>query len=273
MSKPADWITVGALADGFAPGAFILPRLADLSGRTLTLHFANGWQIEHRFDSERLHWRAADGHSQGSAEYRATSLRDGLYLVDFLKRDAEGQTWSVSLVLDLPAQAFTAVLGRLPDQARTRRGLYELALAGEPLSGVEATFLHGSLERPWQPGACPHAPTDELVGLRNHYRYSPTEEYEHLYLNTGYYSWQCLKGVEQGLCDTDRAHYYKIAEQLYLFVWCEKIVPTLGLVMIDLRQHRSDGKIFGYQGDGFDSLANFPVSSHCRVVNRTEYPR
>ena len=79
------------------------------------------------------------------------------------------------------------------------------------------------------------------------------------------------QGVEQGLCDTDRAHYYKIAEQLYLFVWREKIVPTLGLVMIDLQQHRSDGKIFGYQGADFDALSNFPVSSHCSVLNRTEY--
>jgi hypothetical protein len=49
-----------------------------------------------------------------------------------------------------------------------------------------------------------------------------------------------------------------------------KIVPTLGLVMID-QQHRSDGKIFGYEGGSFDALANFPVSSYCRVVNRTEY--
>ena len=49
MTTPSDWITVGALADGFAPEAFILPNLADLSGKTFTLYFANGWQIEHRF--------------------------------------------------------------------------------------------------------------------------------------------------------------------------------------------------------------------------------
>jgi hypothetical protein len=36
MSKPSDWITVGALAEGFAPQAFILPQRADLSGRSLT---------------------------------------------------------------------------------------------------------------------------------------------------------------------------------------------------------------------------------------------
>ena len=56
------------------------------------------------------------------------------------------------------------------------------------------------------------------------------------------------------------------------FVWREKIIPTLGVVLIDLARHRSDGKICGYAGGDFGQLANFPVSSHCSVLNRTEYP-
>lgn len=270
MSTNSDWITVGALADGFAPESFILPNLADLAGRSLTLHFANGWQIAHRFESERLSWQAADGHSQGSAAYRATSVRPGIYLVDFLKHE-QGQDWSISLVLDLGSASFTAVIGRMPDAQTTHEGLYHRALAGKLLTGVEVEFFHGSLDKPWQEGACPHVPTRELVGLRNLYRYSPTEVYEHIYLNENFYTWQCLKGVEAGLCDTDRCHYYKIADELYLFVWREKIVPTLGLVMIDMANHRSDGKIFGYAGGGFDELSNFPVASYCSVINRTEH--
>ncbi|QLF93395.1 molybdenum cofactor biosynthesis F family protein [Pseudomonas sp. ABC1] len=270
MSTTSDWITVGALAEGFAPEAFILPNLAELAGRRFDLHFENGWHIEHRFDAEQLHWHAADGHSTGSAPYRATSVRPGIYLIDFIKHEG-GQAWSISLVLDTLTQSFTAVIGSLPSAEETREGLYSRALAGKALTSVEARFLHGSLDQPWQPGACPHAPSSELVGVRNRYRYSPTEVYEHIYLNPDYYSWQCLQGVEKGLCDTDRCHYYKITDALYLFVWREKIVPTLGLVMIDLQQHRSDGKIFGYASDGFDTLSNFPVSSYCDLLNRTEY--
>ena len=33
------------------------------------------------------------------------------------------------------------------------------------------------------------------------------------------------------------------------------------------------GKIFGYAGASFDALSNFPISSYCQVLNRTEYPR
>jgi len=271
MSTQSDWITVGALAEGFAPEAFILPQLADLAGQHFTLHFANGWVIDHRFETERLSWAAGDGHSSGSAAYRATSVRPGIYLIDFLKHEGD-QAWSISLVLDTLSQSFTAVIGRLPDEAETREGLYVRALAGRELTGVQVEFSHGRLDQPWQDGACPHAPTRELVGMRNFYRYSPSEVYEHIYLNDNFYTWQCLKGVEQGLCDTDRCHYYKIADELYLFVWREKIVPTLGLVMIDLQAHRSDGKIFGYAGGSFDELANFPVASHCSILNITGYP-
>jgi hypothetical protein len=270
MSTTSDWITVGALAEGFAPEAFILPNLAALEGKRFNLFFENGWEIEHRFDADQLHWAAADGHSTGSATYRATSVRPGIFLVDFLKHEG-GQDWSISLVLDTNTQSFTAVIGSLPSAEETREGLYSRALAGKELTSVKASFYHGSLDKAWQPGACPHALTQELVGIRNRYRYSPTEVYEHNYINDQYYSWQCLKGVEKGLCDTDRAHYYKIAEQLYLFVWREKIVPTIGLVMIDLQNHRSDGKIFGYAGDSFDALSNFPVSSYCDLLNVTEY--
>lgn len=271
MSSASDWITVGALADGFAPEAFILPNLADLAGRQFTLHFENGWEISHRFEADRLSWEARDGHSNGSAPYRATSVRPGIYLVDFLKQE-DGQTWSISLVLDTNSQSFSAVIGCLPQAEETSEGLYGRALAGKELTGVQAEFLHGSLDRSWQSGACPHARTQELVGMRNRYRYSPTEVYEHIYLNEQFYTWHCLQGVEQGLCDTDRCHYLKIADELYLFVWREKIVPTLGVVMIDLKAHRSDGKIFGYAGDRFDELSNFPVASYCSILNVTQYP-
>ncbi|MDH2434347.1 molybdenum cofactor biosynthesis F family protein [Pokkaliibacter sp. MBI-7] len=265
-----DWITVGALAEGFAAEAFILPRLAALAGREITLHFADGTVIPHRFEQQQLHWHIASTDTAGAAEYRATSLRQDMVLVDFIKQE-EGRDYSVSLVLDFSTASFTAVIGQLPEERATAVGLYQRALAGKPLTGVEVQFLHGSLDRPWTPGACPHGPTAELVGIRNRYRYSPTEVYEHIYLNEQFYTWQCLQGVEQGLCDTDRCYYYKIAADLYLFVWCEKIVPTLGLVMIDLQQHRSDGKIFGYAGGSFDQLSNFPVASYCDLLNTTVY--
>ena len=41
-------------------------------------------------------------------------------------------------------------------------------------------------------------PTRDLIGTRALYRYSETTVYEHIYLNTGWYSYQCLKGLRRG---------------------------------------------------------------------------
>lgn len=63
-----------------------------------------------------------------------------------------------------------------------------------------------------------------------------------------------------------------IDAKLYLFVWREKIVPTLGVVMIDLERMKTDGKIFGYHGSRFDAQSNFPVGALAQVLNVTRYP-
>ena len=141
---------------------------------------------------------------------------------------------------------------------------------GLPLTAVEAEFRFGTLD---DADVAPPGFTDELIGMRNMYTYSPTERYEHIYLNDNFYAWQCLDGVEKGLADVDRCHYVKVAEQLYLFVWREKIIPTLGVVMIDLQGMRTDGKILGFQCSDFSALCNFSVGAHAQVLNTTHHPR
>ncbi len=165
---------------------------------------------------------------------------------------------------------FTAVYGQLPDEAQTRLDAFSRVEQGLPLTAVEAEFRFGTLD---DADAAPPGFTDELIGMRNMYTYSPTERYEHIYLNDNFYAWQCLDGVEKGLADVDRCHYVKVAEQLYLFVWREKIIPTLGVVMIDLQGMRTDGKILGYQGSDFSALSNFAVGAHAQVLNTTRHPR
>ena len=60
-----------------------------------------------------------------------------------------------------------------------------------------------------------------------------------------------------------------VADDLYLFVWREKIVPTLGVILIDLQQMRTDGKIMGYQESDFSTLSNFPVGATAEIINVT----
>ena len=275
MDTQPIFIQVGDLAEGFAPDSHILPSVGDFAGQTLRLHFADGSVIEHVFETASdLTWTvvagAEAGHS-GVDHYRATSVRDGIYFIDFIKHSARATT--VSLVVDIRRGLFTAVIGTLPTEAETRLDAFSRVEQGRELTAVKTVFAHGTVNRPLTLAEELHQPTRELIGMRNLYTYSPTERYEHIYLNENFYAWQCLDGVEKGLADVDRCHYFKIDRNLYLFVWREKIIPTLGVVMIDLDRLKTDGKILGYQGNNFAELSNFPVGALAQVLNTTRHPQ
>ncbi|KVA20096.1 MoaF C-terminal domain-containing protein [Burkholderia ubonensis] len=263
------FIQVGALADGFAPDANILAPAGALAGATLALGDASGASRVYTFGPSTLRWRDAASGGEGHEPCRVTQLRSGLVFVDYV--DSAARATSVSLVIDTDRGVWTSVTGTLPTEADTRIDAFTRVVHGLPLTGVAVAFRHGTIGGHAQPGPL-HAPTRELIGKRTLYRYSPTECYEHIYLNEHFYAWQCVEGVERGLADVDRCHYFKLADALYLFVWREKVVPTLGVVLIDLAQRKTDGKIFGYQGGDFGSLANFPVGAHARVLNETVHP-
>lgn len=300
MTDATQWISVGDLAHAFAPDSYSLPISADLAGTSLDLHFADGRIIRHQFETaERLTWAVTAGPDAGrtaAEDYFAAKVRDGaagvragtppsleaatevaaragsphtgIYFVDFVKH--EQTATCVSLVLDLDRHIFTAVVGVLPGEDEARKDLLSRVGTGLDLTGVAATFHHGCIDGPCSADGPRHTISDELVDKRVEYTYSPTEQYEHIYLNENFYAWQCLAGAEKGLADVDRCHYIRLADALYLFVWREKIVPTLGVVVTDLREMRSNGKIFGYAGGDFATLANFRVGSKARLLNVTQ---
>jgi hypothetical protein len=285
-SLPA-FIQVGALADGFAPNSNTLAPVDDLAGRTFVLTFADEsvdtlrFGTEQSVEVERIAVRSAQL-TQPLERHacRVTSLRAGIYFVDYIgadeplvDEDGKPRTSCTSYVLDLNKQLCTVVTGALPSEKETRLDAFTRVERGLELTGVQVRIRHGRIggDAGGQ-GAGLHKPTNELVGLRNLYIYSATERYEHIYLNDNFYAWQCLSGVEAGLGDVDRCHTIGIDNALYLFVWREKIVPTLGVVMIDLERMKTDGKIFGYQGSRFDAVSNFPVGAHAHVLNVTQHP-
>ncbi|WP_199433689.1 MoaF C-terminal domain-containing protein [Qaidamihabitans albus] len=248
------FIPVGALGEGFAPEANILDETADLAGQTFTLHFEAPTTL-------RIAEGTASWGVHTDVPVRVTSIRPGIYVVDGIADEV-----STTFVLDVDTGAVTLVEGRLPDAETRAESAYTRVRRGDEPTGVAARIVHGGIGGP---PADPHAPTTALVGLRNKYTYSPSEVYEHVYLTPNLYTWHCLRGVEEGLADTDRCHHVAIRDQLTLFVWREKIVPTLGLILIDLDSMRTDGKIFG--NDGFDagSIVSFPVGARAEILNVT----
>ncbi|GAA1720269.1 molybdenum cofactor biosynthesis F family protein [Isoptericola hypogeus] len=258
------FISVGALGDGFAADANILEPTRDLDGSSFDLEL----------DGARTTLSLADGVARfsGAVETpgipaRVTSVRSGVYLIDGVV-EAAGVTTSTTAVLDTDAGLVTVVEGALPSDAVRAESAYARVQRGEEPTGVTARVRHGRVAGSTAPL---HAPTTELVGLRTRYTYSPNEAYEHVYLTPDLYTWHCLQGVEKGLADTDRCHHVGLRDRLTLFVWREKIVPTLGLILVDLERMKTDGKIFG--NDGFDttSFVNFPVGARAEILNTTDH--
>lgn len=265
------FIQVGELVKGISEDT--LPADDALAGRSLSLHAEDGTVTTLSFaEGGRLVWEVIDGSRMGDAGEEAclvTRPRADVVVVDYVA--STRRATAATIVLDLRRSAATTVVGTLPTAEQAARGAFDLATEGSELTLVATSIVPAVIDAPFVPGAHPHAPTDELVGKRVQYVYSQTEAYEHIYLNEDLYTWQCLRGVERGLADTDRCHYRKIDEELYLFVWREKVIPTLGVVLVDWRRKQSNGRLFGYEGSDFGALSTTPISSRATLLNVTTY--
>ncbi|HVW67346.1 MAG TPA: MoaF C-terminal domain-containing protein [Steroidobacteraceae bacterium] len=273
-NQGSNWLQVGELTTGF--GGNELTRSDELAGTQHQLTFADGSRAHLAFDdSGELSCTAVARESEAAAlDSRSvatvvTSSRPQIFFVDYLP-SGRGRD-SVSLVIDRTTGIGTAVLGRLPTREETERPLFVRAGAHEELTPVTARLLPFTLSGDAPSPERRHEATAELVGRRILYDYGQRDSYEHVYLNERYYTWHCLRGPEKGLADTDRCYYNKVAPDLHLFVWLEKIVPTLGIVLVDLRAWRSTGKIFGYRGADFGAVANAQVGARARLLNVTAY--
>lgn len=272
MPSSSEWIPVGALGDAFARDANVLPVVTTLAGTSVYLHLADKRVYGLDFLSpSQLRFRADGSGAAPRAEttnYTATEVRPGILLIAF--RWPNRRASAVCVVLDNVLNIATLVLGQLPSRREAEEPLLSRIERGAELTSVGAEILSASLNHAMTGDTPRHLDTCELVGRRVEYTYSPSERYEHIYLNEKFYTWHCLEGSEKGLADTDRCHYRRIARDLYLFVWCEKIVPTLGVVLLDLAQLRTTGQILGYRGFDFGAVTSFPVGARARVLQEVD---
>ena len=259
IDETEDWLPIGGLEPGFDENK--PPRTEELGGKELTFLFeADRAIIRYVFrDVSTLTWEALDGPEKGASDEEtceAIRVAPDIYFVDFLKKSKPGQ--SVNMALDLGAGRVTLVIGTL---VQGPEGPYR----------VKQEFLHAAVN-PSSPDekVVPHERSTDLVGKRVKYTYSSTHAYEHVYLNDHRYTWHCLSGPEKGLADTEHCDCFKITQDVYLFTWWERVVPCEAVVMINLEEMRSIGKLFGLDTDS-NEIINFTMGSHAKLLNVTTY--
>ncbi len=256
MTNPADWKTYEELAYGIDTNR--LPTTDALAGAQLRIRQNDGSVLELAFDSgERLSWREdGDGVARtGNDAYDAVAVDESTYFVDFWLSEHERDAYTV--VVDTATGRALTVLS---------------SIAPAPVEGaprVGQRFAIGSIGDDAPRGFEP-VETRDLIGKRILNDYSPNHLYEHIYVNSNRYCWQCLAGVQKGHGDCDLASYYKFAEGRYLFTFREFRIPVASAFFFNMDTMRSTGKFLGIEGDG--SINNSYAGAHISLLSTTTYP-
>jgi hypothetical protein len=274
-NQPAkNWIDLGEWGKGM--DEFKLPSSDELAGKELKLRFKGKDQIVKCvfYDARSLSWGANESLEKRPSlteTYEAIRIAPEIYFVDFVKNNKPNV--SISMALDLSNSKATVITATAPE-----KGNYDFSFVNRLGQGVDLSAIKVEIQQAIIDPSSPDEPvpvherTTELVGKRIQYTYGHDRVYEHIYLNNRFYTWHCLVGAEAGLGDTDVCDYFKIAPDIYLFSWREKIMPTYGLVIINLKEMRSNGKTFGLDMASGKCI-NFTMGAVVEFLNETKYPK
>ncbi|SJM67265.1 MoaF protein precursor [Gulosibacter sp. 10] len=246
-----EWPDVTAMLSGF--GEPSLAASSRLEGRALEIEY-EGDVVCYAFGAGEVRREPASDDAAGAVPYRAVALRPGIFFVDFRVGEAV-RAVDFTLIVDFDGNRVFEAESAFADRdgaVRMRTG----ARSGRIAAAETA--------EPWER-------TDELVGKRIYYRYSPTEHYEHIYLNRGTFVWHCIRGAEAGLADADPVRVWRIADDLVLLHWSETVMPVESIVAIDLAAGRSVGRMFCWDGPTLDAV-HIPFDSEFTILGDTRYP-
>lgn len=257
--RPPDWKHFDDFAAGIATNR--LPASEALVGQVLPLHLP-GRVLTLRPDSRHtLRWEeSGEGlpARSGSDRYEAVEVAPDTWFVDLTRAALPDEAWTV--IANTRTRRVLAVRCRILGDAQ---------VAGEPR--VAQDFLAGTLgSGPALAGSTAPHETRELIGLRTFQTYSPEHTYEHTYLSSQRYAWQCLVGVQRGHGDVDRASYYKFDDQQYIFTFREYRIPVASVFFFNFESGRSTGKFLGLTGAG--EISNQSAGAFMRKASMTVYP-
>lgn len=249
-----EWPSVATMMDGF--GEQTIPATAKLAGTSLSLETENGSITEYHFiNATELAWKSSDeAMGAGSATYKAVEARKDIFLIDLIEGKGK-DTQNITFVYDKATGVVTIGASKFVSEVDATRSITKFMFS--KVSGSSVSFGH-----PRSTG---------LVGKRIYYRYSDVETYEHVYLSPGTFTWHCLRGGEAGLADTDSCKTFEVADNLYMFFWTEKVMAVEAVLLVDLSEQRSIGRMFCWDHKLNEPIV-IPFNSRLSVLNETIYP-
>ena len=252
--RPAGWKNYEDFAAGIDTNR--LPQSHALVGKRLQVSFPEEKLTLEPLANGQVRWQWRQ--EEGCDALDVVEVAPHTYFLDmsFATRPLE----SLTLVLNLGSLRVLGVAARIRSPEES---------GAEPR--VTQQFLVGFLGdyRNACTGVVP-MPSRDLIGLRTLQTYSPRHTYEHVYLSSTRYAWQCLDGEQRGHGDVDMSTIYQFAEQQYLFTFREFLIPVASVFFFNFESMRSTGKFLGLTGDG--AASNRPAGAHIRELSRCHYP-
>jgi len=249
--NPKDWKTYDQFAYGIDSNR--LPQTDKLHGKQWNITFDDGRHVALNFSGKQVQW--SDNQGEGTDTIDAVEVSNNTFFIDiaFGTRPSEAETLIVNSnngrVFSIVCQVREA--GQFP---------------GEPR--VAQIFRSGTLEGVAVSGMQPHESRD-LIGLRTHCTYSPNHVYEHTFLSSQRYAWQCLVGVQRGHGDVDMSSTWKLDDDWYIFTFREFKIAVASVFFYNFKDMRSTGKFLGITSSG--AIENKPAGATIRKVSSTFY--
>ena len=245
--------------DEFAAGidTFRLPNVS-LAGTELGLTLNDGSTIALSFAADSVTWSASGAlEASNSADpYDAVAVRESVLFVNLPLTSRERE----SLTIVYSTATHRAVV--------THSQIGEHDREGTPR--VHQTFWSAVTDGGTATGEVP-APSRDLIGMRNIYRYSPEHLYEHVYVSSQRYAWQCLEGVQRGHGDMDLSTVWKFDDGLYLFCFREFRIAVASVWLHDLGyQLMTTGVFLGLNGAGESEHSR--GGGHIYPLGTVKYP-
>ena len=257
QARPAGWKNYDDFAAGIATNR--LPASDALVGQTLALQL-DGISLSLSFEAlHELAWTETGALGGSGRDWcEAIEVAPHTFFIDITY--ASRPQHAMTVIANTRTRRVLAVRSRIRQAAEA---------GAEPR--VAQDFHAGTLgsDSALASGTAPH-PTRDLIGLRTWQVYSPEHTYEHTYLSSERYAWQCLVGVQRGQGDVDMASYWKFDDGQYLFTFREFLIPVASVFFFNFESGRSTGKFLGVTGAG--QVANNPAGAFMRKASMTFYP-
>lgn len=255
-ADPTTWRSYDEFAAGI--DTFRLPSVS-LDGVALSLTLDDGASLHLAFNTDTVRWSATG--SLGAGEelqdpYDAVRVRADVVFVHLpiVSQDRE----AVSVVYSETTHRALVVRSEIravsvPEEPRVAQQFWAAVTDGGSPSGTA-------------PG-----PSRDLIGKRNLYRYSPHHLYEHVYISSERYAWQCVQGVQRGHGDMDMSTVWKFEDGLYLFCFREFRIAVGSIWVHDLGYAlRTTGAFLGITGDG--TAEHSRGGGHIYPMGSVSYP-